>query len=114
MTFAGSMIQGSKVRLAMSSAEDLIDAATQAAKQAHPAGRDDQSIELVLLVTCVGRKLVLGGRTEEELEAVQNVFGSNAAIAGFYSYGEISPNLKGVQSCSLHNQTMTIATISEG
>jgi hypothetical protein len=111
MTFAGSMIEGSKVRLSMSSAEDLIDAATDAAKQANPSGTDQT--ELALLVTCVGRKLVLGERTEEELEAVQNVFGPNTALAGFYSYGEISPNLKGVHNCDLHNQTMTIATISE-
>jgi hypothetical protein len=111
MTFAGSMIEGSKVRLSMSSAEDLIDAATDAAKQANPSGT--HQTELALLVTCVGRKLVLGERTEEELEAVQNVFGPNTAIAGFYSYGEISPNIKGVHNCDLHNQTMTIATISE-
>lgn len=111
MTFAGNMIEGSKVRLSMSSAEDLIDAATNAAKQAHPGGT--HQTELALLITCVGRKLVLGERTEEELEAVQNVFGSNTAIAGFYSYGEISPDLKGVHNCDLHNQTMTIVTISE-
>ncbi len=111
MTFAGSMTEGSKVRLLMSSAEDLIDAASDAARQANPSGTDQT--ELALLVTCVGRKLVLGERTEEELEAVQAVFGSNTTIAGFYSYGEISPNIKGVQNCDLHNQTMTIATLSE-
>jgi hypothetical protein len=31
---------------------------------------------------------------------------------GFYSYGEISPLVKG-EACELHNQTMTLTTISE-
>ena len=30
---------------------------------------------------------------------------------GFYSYGEISPYTTG--SCDLHNQTMTLTTVTE-
>jgi len=67
---------------------------------------------LAILVSCVGRKLVMGGRVDEEVEAVAHVFGPSTTLTGFYSYGEISPfgNMVG---CKLHNQTMTIAHISE-
>ena len=43
---------------------------------------------------------------------VQNVIGKNAAITGFYSYGEMAP-FSGSSSCELHNQTMTLTLISE-
>jgi hypothetical protein len=67
---------------------------------------------LAILVSCVGRKLVMGNRVDEEVEAVGEVFGNKAVLTGFYSYGEISPFTPGA-SCKLHNQTMTITCLSE-
>jgi hypothetical protein len=67
---------------------------------------------LALLISCVGRKLVLQERTEEEVDAAQSIFGSQTKITGFYSYGEISP-FNSNTSCELHNQTMTITTFAE-
>ena len=67
---------------------------------------------LAILVSCVGRKLVMGGRVDEEVEAVGEVFGQQAILTGFYSYGEISPFTPNAR-CELHNQTMTITTLSE-
>jgi hypothetical protein len=55
---------------------------------------------------------VLNERTEEELTAAKDIFGDNTIIAGFYSYGELSPLNKG-SNCELHNQTMTITTFTE-
>ena len=81
-----------------------------------PAGlsspQKQQNPQLALLVSCVGRKIVLGNRIEEEIEAVKEVFGPNLLVCGFYSYGEISPTLNNV-ACELHNQTMTITTLYE-
>lgn len=110
MTFAGNIPQGSFVRLMKGNLDKLIDASYNAASQTFSG----QSIkpELALLVSCVGRKIVLGSRIEEELEVVKEVFGEDTLVCGFYSYGEISPTLKKV-ACELHNQTMTIATIYE-
>ena len=68
--------------------------------------------DLAILISCVGRKLVLNQRIEEEVEAVREIFGDHTAITGFYSYGEFSPN-EGFKKCELHNQTMTITTLSE-
>jgi len=70
------------------------------------------SPELALLISCVGRKLVLKQRIEEEVEGVQDVLGRETVLAGFYSYGEISPFTPSAK-CELHNQTMTITTLSE-
>lgn len=109
MTFAGNIPQGSFVRLMKANLDKIIDASYSAALQIF----SEQSFkpELVFLVSCVGRKVVLGSRVEEELEAVKEVFG-NTLVCGFYSYGEISPTLNKV-ACELHNQTMTITAIYE-
>lgn len=111
MTFAGDMPYGARVRLMKANFDRLIDAATTSANSSFKA-LGDMRPEFALLVSCVGRKLVLQGRVEEEVEAARAVLGSDACITGFYSYGELSPfNPKAV--CDLHNQTMTITTLSE-
>lgn len=67
---------------------------------------------VAVLVSCVGRKLVLGQRVEEEVEAVVGALGAGVACAGFYSYGELCPS--GFQrDCELHNQTMTLTVFGE-
>ncbi len=111
MTFAGNMPEGAYVRLMKSNSDKLITAASVAAQNAlHTV--DDASPELALLISCVGRKLVLDQRVEEELEEVREDFGNKTALTGFYSYGELSPFNKSLR-CELHNQTMTITTLSE-
>ena len=89
------------------SADALIDGAEAAAALARDA-EDADGDSLSLLVSCVGRRLVLGDRVDEEVEAVADVFGQRDVVAGFYSYGEISPLLPSPE-CKLHNQTMTIS-----
>ncbi|HMP75446.1 MAG TPA: FIST N-terminal domain-containing protein [Kiritimatiellia bacterium] len=111
MTFAGDMPQGALARLMKANFDRLIDGASGAASVTYEAmGR--RPTELALLISCVGRKLVLQQRTEEEVEAVRDVLGAKTILAGFYSYGEISPLTPGAR-CDLHNQTMTITTLSE-
>ena len=110
MIFAGDVPEGSKVRFMMANRDRLTEAASTAARQAVPDS--DQQPDIALLVSCVGRKLVLGSRTEEELEAVRDIVGPKTALAGFYSYGEISPLFTGGH-CALHNQTMTITCLRE-
>ena len=63
-------------------------------------------------MSCIGRKLVMGTRTDEEVEAVVDILPAGSRIAGFYSNGEISPLLETV-GCGLHNQTMTISFLHE-
>jgi len=110
MTLAGSIPQNSKVQLMMTNVDNIANATEIAATQA-VTGRKTAP-ELAILMSCIGRKLVLDQRVEEELEEVSEIVGDNVTVAGFYSYGEIAP-FYGLMSCQLHNQTMTITLISE-
>lgn len=110
VTFAGDVPQGYYARLMRANLDRLIDGASRAAAGAEPM--TGTRPELAILVSCVGRKLVLGQRVEEEVEAVQRVLGEQTPLCGFYSYGEISPFTPSAR-CELHNQTMTITTLSE-
>jgi hypothetical protein len=111
MTFAGDIAQGGTAQLMKTSVDDLVDGATAAA-EASLSGLGDARPDLALLVSCVGRKLVMKQRIEEEVEAIRDVFGADTKIAGFYSYGELCPFEQGGE-CRLHNQTMTITAFAE-
>lgn len=110
ITFAGNMPEGARARLMKANFNHLIAGASNAAENS--IKNIMQKPELAILISCVGRKLVLNQRTEEEVNAVKEIYGSKTAIAGFYSYGEISPSFNKEKS-QLHNQTMTITTFSE-
>ncbi len=108
LTLAGDMPQGSLTRLMHAKSDGLISGAKHAAE----AAGGNTEAGLAVLVSCVGRKIVLGDDVEEEIDAVRNVYGNNTVLTGFYSYGEICP-LGKVADCKLHNQTMTITYIHE-
>lgn len=112
MTFAGDVPQGHVVRLMKANFERLVDGASGAAQMASKKVDLSRKV-LAILVSCVGRKLVLKQRTEEELESVKDVLGKNAVLTGFYSYGELCPIHETQTRCELHNQTMTITTFCE-
>jgi hypothetical protein len=111
MTFAGDVPEGAYARLMKANFDRLIDGATGAAQTSYEV-IGSSSPDLAILISCVGRKLVLKQRTEEELEAVRDVLGERTVLTGFYSYGEICPAVPNA-NCELHNQTMTITTFSE-
>lgn len=110
MTFAGDIPVGSKVRFMKANFDKLTNAASDAASQTYSFAEDIPSF--ALLISCVGRKLILQSRTEEEVEAVDEIFNHRTILSGFYSYGEISPQVI-AGDCQLHNQTMTITTFHE-
>lgn len=112
MTFAGDMPEGVYTRLMKANFDRLIDGAASAASMSTESLSSLQP-DLAILISCIGRKLVLKERTEEELEAVRSKIGSESAITGFYSYGEICPTAASEKQCQLHNQTMTITTFRE-
>ncbi|MDR3716889.1 MAG: FIST C-terminal domain-containing protein [Puia sp.] len=113
MLFAGNLPQGSKVRLMKANFDRLIEGSSHAALDSRNSlGRSARHPDLALLISCVGRKLILQERTDEEVQAAIDIFGSQTPVTGFYSYGEISP-FHPNSRCGLHNQTMTITTFSE-
>ncbi len=111
LVFAGDIPRGGYARLMKANVDRLIDGASGAATACHvPLASSLPS--LGILISCVGRKLVLKQRTEEEVESVRAVLGDEAVLSGFYSYGEIAPFASSTR-CELHNQTMTITTFTE-
>lgn len=110
MTFAGDVPEKSKVRFMKANFDRLIDAASDAATNCLEMKKIEPKI--AILISCVGRKIILNNRIEEEVGAVSEIFGKKTLLTGFYSYGEISP-LKPMDNCELHNQTMTITCINE-
>jgi hypothetical protein len=111
LTFAGDIPEGSFVKLMKANVDRLIEGAGGAA-QVSIKPLVGKEVEFAILISCVGRKLVLKQLVEEEVEAVQDVLGQQAVLTGFYSYGELAPFLKDAK-CELHNQTMTITTFTE-
>lgn len=111
LTLAGDIDPTGYLRLMHANTDGLVDGA-EAAAQAANVSLQGPGQSLALLVSCVGRKLVMGGRVDEEVEAVGAVFGQRSVLTGFYSNGEISP-LTAHTDCKLHNQTMTVTLLAE-
>ncbi len=111
LIFAGDITEGSKSRLMKANMNRLVDGAVEAARicfeslQSNPPG-------FSILISCVGRKMIMKQQVEEEVEGVLDIFGQDTPITGFYSYGEISP-FDSDEKCELHNQTMTITAFQE-
>jgi hypothetical protein len=110
MTFAGDVPINSKVRFMKANLDKITEAASSAAMNS--LIKDKSSPDFALLISCVGRKLILGERISDEIKAIAEKYNQNTPMAGFYSYGEISPFNKG-GACQLHNQTMTITSFYE-
>lgn len=110
LTFAGNIPQGSYVRLMKANVDRLINGAQDSAETANRFSNEDA--QLAILISCVGRRLVLKQLVEEEVEVVRDAIGNKSFITGFYSYGEIAP-FGEFSPCELHNQTMTITTLTE-
>ncbi len=113
MTFAGDMPEGWVAQLMRGNFTQLAEGAAEAARQARAGlaeAKDRNGV--AVLVSCIGRRLLMRQRTTEEIEAAGAELGSRLQYFGFYSYGEISPHAEsGI--CELHNQTMTVTTITE-
>lgn len=110
MTFAGDVPQGWTVQLMRGRFDKLAAGSADAARQAQTDPEEDGSV--AFLVSCIGRRLLMGQLISDEIEAAVAELGGNGTTLGFYSYGEIAPHpISHVPE--LHNQTMTITTIAE-
>ena len=111
MTFAGDIAEGHLAQLMKANLDRIVDGASDAALMTRQDHDGDPGPTLSIAISCVGRRLILGERTEDELEAAADILPVGTGQVGFYSYGEISPFASG--RCELHNQTMTLTTINE-
>lgn len=113
LILAGDIAPNSYLKLMHSSTEKLIAGAeTAAAHVTASLAKNMTGESLAILVSCVGRKLVMGDRISEEVEVVAEMLGKDVSVTGFYSNGEIAGN-QFLGDYQLHNQTMTISYISE-
>lgn len=110
ITFAGNIPNGSTAQLMRSNVESLIDGSQEAGKICRQ--NMSHTPQVAILISCVGRKLVLKQLVEDEIEVIAEELGQQALLCGFYSYGEIAPYDKDCLA-ELHNQTMTITALSE-
>lgn len=115
LIFAGDIPTGCYAQLMRANFDRLIESANEAGKLAHKRILKDNLEKigsiLAIDISCVGRRLLLGERVEEEIESTMESWPKGSNQVGFYSYGEISPFSVG--NCQLHNQTMTITTFYE-
>jgi hypothetical protein len=115
LIFAGDVPQGYVARLMKGDFNHLIDGAEQAAslamKHSSIAVNQDQK-GFALLVSCIGRKVLMGQSVADEVEIVEELFKSEIPTIGYYSYGEIGHH-RSTGQCGFHNQTMTITLLSE-
>ncbi len=111
MNFAGTIPEGHVAQFLRGTLKHLVEGAENAALQSLE-GISNTSGSLAIMISCIGRKLLMGQRVIDEIDAVSNVFKGKTSQIGFYSYGEISPHAQS-GFCELHNQTMTITTLSE-
>ncbi|MCS7073004.1 MAG: FIST C-terminal domain-containing protein, partial [Bacteroidia bacterium] len=111
LSFFGDIPQGANARLMKANFSNLVQGASGAASTSKLVLGEDQA-ELAILISCVGRKLILGQKIDEEVDSVKEALGEQTKICGFYSYGELAPDGRGA-NCALHNQTMTITLLSE-
>lgn len=114
LTFAGDMPTGYFAQLMRANFDRLISGAQEAGEKALEQFDGDLKVlpsGLLIAISCVGRRLVLGERTDEETEQTLELFPKGTHQIGYYSYGELSPYTRG--DCDLHNQTMTLTYITE-
>ncbi|MBL7479074.1 FIST signal transduction protein [Legionella bononiensis] len=115
LIFAGDIPTGCYAQLMRANFDRLIDSANEAGQLANQRMMNDHLDTigplLAIDISCVGRRLLLGERTEEEIESALISLPKGSTQVGFYSYGELSPFAVG--KCELHNQTMTITTFYE-
>src|SRR4029078_1984861 len=113
MTFAGDVPEGWVAQLMRGNFDRLAAGAARGAREARLGlGAECDGNGLALLVSCIGRRLLMDQRIMDEVEAAVFELGSKIPRIGFYSYGEISPH-GAAGHCQLHNQTMTVTAITE-
>lgn len=113
LTFAADIPEGCTAQLMRANFDSLAAGAGEAGRQARSALAEEVAGDkLAILVSCTGRRRVMGQRTQDELDAVAAELGDDVVRIGFYSYGEIAPPAASGR-CELHNQTMTVTVIAE-
>jgi hypothetical protein len=111
VSFAAEIPQGAKIKMTRAKSDEIIDGSREAARRAVKglSGKPD----IVFFFSCMARKVVLGRRTNKEIEAAQEAFGTDVPLIGFYTYGEIANCGEKNPICRFHNETATFLALRE-
>ena len=110
LIFASRIPENTKVQLMHSNVMKLIDAANHALDNCHLDFTNGDPT-FALIVSCIGRRMIMGQKTEDEIEIIRDRLPLHSEISGFYSYGEFAPTAS--KQNDLHNQTMTLIVFQE-
>lgn len=106
IVFAGSLPQGSKVRLSMLPGFEVIDGAL---KDFAEYKNDQPEADALIMFSCAGRQVSLGPFVSDEINGIQENW--NVPMAGFFCFGEIGKVEKG--NTEFHNMTCSLALLKE-
>jgi len=106
IVFAGSLPEGSKVKLCLLPGFEVIEAALN---EFNKYKKEQPEPDALILFSCAGRQITLGPYVSEEIDGIKNIW--NAPLAGFFCYGEIGRVVSGEHE--FHNMTCSLATLKE-
>lgn len=112
MIFAGDIPTGYSAQLMWGKMDAIVEAAGKAARKVSNITVPENKELCSIVISCIGRKLLMGQRVIQEMDTVSKVLGPKNRRIGFYSYGEIAPHCFS-DKCELHNETMAITTFIE-
>ena len=104
--FAGSLPEGSKVKLCLLPGFEVIEATLN---EFNNYKKEQPEPDAIILFSCAGRQITLGPYVSEEIDEIKNIW--NAPLAGFFCYGEIGKVDSGEHE--FHNMTCSLATLTE-
>ncbi len=104
--FAGSLPEGSKVKLCLLPGFEVIEATLN---EFNNYKKEQPEPDAIILFSCAGRQITLGPYVSEEIDKIKNIW--NAPLAGFFCYGEIGRVDSGQHE--FHNMTCSLATLTE-
>ena len=113
ITYFGSVTQGTPVRVCFATREDVVNGVNETLKGIPEL---DFKPEAAIVITCAGRKWILGHQTSEEVKRLRPNLPKDLSLIGLPTYGEFAPYLKddGTYSESVfHNVTYIVTLIGQ-
>lgn len=111
ITVLGGMPVGARVQICEASHADVVGGVDEALRG---LPLDTFQPVAALVVSCAGRKWILGDRGQEELQRLQARLGNRLPLAGFPSFGEVGPFRRedgSYTATQFHNVTFVLCLI---
>ncbi|MCP5161565.1 MAG: FIST C-terminal domain-containing protein [Hahellaceae bacterium] len=108
----GGIEQGKSVQVCVAQPQELIAEVYQIAKRHKEHGFEPSA---AIIISCAGRKSLLGEDVNHEIKALSEQFGITFPIVGFPSFGEIGPlkNAEGYTRNLFHNMTYVLLLLGK-